>query len=102
MRIKGSAECMGRQNRKIDCALKATDSILQVRTNQGREYLAGKELTIEDVAALYAVEQVNCGGVRARWKEQFPDLALWLKKLNSRKEIEETEPVMFDLEANVV
>lgn len=99
---KRSAERMARQDRKVDGAMRAFDSMVSERKQQGKEYLVGEELTIADIAAVCGVGHIDFAGIRPGWMEKYPDLAQWWKKVDQRKEFVETRPIMFDLKENIV
>lgn len=66
------------------------------------DWLIGKTYSIADIAVGCAIEWVDFFGLLEGWKEQYPELASWWKKLSSRDAFRETVPVMFDMRDRVV
>jgi glutathione S-transferase len=76
--------------------------MIKKRKSEGKEYLIGEELTIADIAAVCAVGHIDFSGVRDGWRERYPVLFEWWRKLDGREGFRETRPVMFDLRERVV
>lgn len=98
---KQSLEWLQRQERKIGGGLKAMEVMVKGRKG---EYLVGdgKVFTIADIAAVCAVSQIDFGGLRPAWKEEFPALAEWWKVMDEREHFRDTRPVMFDIKREMV
>ncbi|KAL1796565.1 hypothetical protein ACET3X_005105 [Alternaria dauci] len=99
---KQSQLWLGRQNRKIDGAIRAFDEMTQSTKEQGKAYLVGDELTIADIAVVCAIGFIEFAGMRPGWKSKYEALAEWFEQLDQRKEFSETRPVMFNLSETVV
>lgn len=99
---KQSKPWSDRQNRKIDGGFKALNELAKTRKPQGTDYLLNDQFTIADIAACCAVTQVEFGGTRPNWKKDYPDLASYWQKLESRESFKSTYPVMFDIKDKIV
>jgi glutathione S-transferase len=99
---KQSQLWMDRQNRKVDGAMRAFHEMVSKRTQGGKEYLVGEELTLADIAVVVTVGWVDWAGIREGGGENYGDLKKWWENLDARKEFAETRPVMFDLTEQVV
>lgn len=93
---KQSQEWYARQKRKVDGGLRAFDHLVAQRKG---EYLVGdgKVMTIADIAVVCATSQVDFGGIRQGWKEEYPTLAKWWMEMDEREYFKSTRPVMFDI-----
>ena len=97
-----SKSWLERQDRKIDGAMRAFDTMIKERKEEGKTYLVGEELTIADIAVVCTVGFVDFSEMRKGWKERYGALAGWFEELDGRREFVETRPVMFDLKERVV
>ena len=99
---KRSPEWLARQDRKVDGAMRAFDSMVKNRKSQGKKYLVGDELTIADIAAVCGVGHIDFAGIRAGWGQKYPDLYQWWKEMDGGEGFRDTRPVMFDLKERIV
>lgn len=65
-------------------------------------WLVGDTYSIADIAVGCAIAWVDFFGISKDWKEQYPELADWWKKLSQRDSFQQTVPVMFDMKDRVV
>lgn len=99
---KQSQLWLGRQNRKIDGAMRAFDEMIRSTKEKGKVYLVGDELTIADIAVVCTVGFIEFAEMRPGWKSKYEVLAQWFEELDQRKVFAETRPVMFNLSETVV
>ena len=78
---KQSTEWLARQNRKIDGGFKAFEELVK---NRKGDYLVANTYSIADIAVVCSVGQVNFGGLRPNWKEDYPQLASWWEQMDAR------------------
>ena len=96
---KQSTEWLARQDRKVDGGLKAFEELVKSRKG---DWLVGGVYTIADIAVVCSVGQVDFGGIRPNWKEEYPLLAGWFDEINKREYYASTKPVMFDIKKDTV
>ena len=96
---KQSSEWLGRQNRKIDGGFRAFEELVK---NRKGDYLVDGTYTIADIAVVCSIGQVNFGGLRPNWKEDYPVLASWWEQMDAREYYAQTRPVMFDIKTDTV
>ena len=97
-----SEEWSKRQNRKIDGAMRAFEQLAKNRSSDSGRFLIGDQLTIGDIAAVCAVAQIDFGGLRPTWKQDYPHLKEYVEDMEKIESFNQTRPVMFDLKDSVV
>lgn len=99
---KQSKEWIERQDRKIEGGLRAMSDMVK-RSREG-EYLIGdgQAYTIADIAVACAVGHLEFAGAKEDWKTQYPELAEWYQKMDSREHFASTRPVMFDIKTDTI
>lgn len=99
---KQSRNWIERQERKVDGGLGALNDL--VKKPRKGEYLIGDgtTYTIADIAVVCAVGAIDFFGTKPSWKEEFPELAEWWQKMDSRDNFASTRPVMFDMKIDTV
>lgn len=98
---KQSGEWLARQNRKIDGGLRAFENLVKARLG-GSEYIVGSTYTIADIAVACAVAQIDFDGMRPGWKDEYPELAKWWEKIETRESFQQTRPAMYEMKYKVV
>lgn len=85
--------------RKIEGAMRAYSEYAKAAKG---EWLIGETYTIADISVGCAVEWVDFFGLCEGWKEKYPELSAYWKKLQGREAFKQTVPVMFEMKEPVV
>ena len=90
-----------RQTRKVRGGFKAFEELAKGKAKD-EDYLFANRLTIADIAVVCAVGFADFNGFDREWKEKYPALAAYWKKLDERGSFASTRPQMFDIETDKV
>lgn len=84
-----SAEWMNRQQQKIDLGLKAMSDVLA-----DHDYFVGDEFTLADISTVCCLGYLDLRFPYITWREQYPNLAIFMQRLSDRASIHSTLPVI--------
>jgi glutathione S-transferase len=84
-----STEWMNRQQQKIDLGLKAMSEVLA-----DNEYFVANHFSLADISTVCCLGYLDLRFPHITWREQYPNLAIFMQRLSDRASISLTVPVI--------
>lgn len=84
-----SVEWMSRQQQKIDLGLKAMSEVLS-----DNNYFVNETFSLADISTLCCLGYLDLRFPQILWREQYPNLAVFMQRLSDRASVQLTVPVI--------